>query len=65
MSSVCISHSVNDFKSFLPSARIRSLNLYSASNVNLHDLSNFNVLRNNSIRLSPIRSPIARPVTVA
>ena len=59
MSSVRISYSVNDFKSFLPFVSIRPLNLYSTSRINLHGLSNFNILRNNSfIRLSPIRSPI-------
>ena len=51
----------NDFKSFLPSVRIRSLNLYSASSVNLRGLSNLNVLRNNScIGLSPFRSLVIR-----
>ena len=61
VSSVRIPHSVNDLTSFPPSVRIRLLNLYSASNVHLYGLSNFNVLRNNSfIRLSPIRSSILR-----
>ena len=61
VSSVRIPHSVNDFKSFLPSVRIRPLKSYSASNVILHGLSNFNVLRNNAcISFSPIRSSILR-----
>ena len=59
VSSVRIPHSVNDFKSFLSFVRIRPSNLYFTSKINLHGLSNFNILRNNSfIRLSPTRSPI-------
>lgn len=61
VSSVRIPHSINDFKSFLPLVKLRPLNLYSASSVNLHGLPNSNVLcRNSYVRLSPIRSPILR-----
>ena len=59
VSSVWIPHSVNDFKSFISFVRLRSLYLYSNSRINLHGLSNFNILRNNLlIRLSPIKFPI-------
>ena len=41
--------------------RIRPLNLFSASSVDLHGASNTNVLRNNlRVRLSPIKSPVLR-----
>ena len=45
----------------LPTVRIRSLYLFSASSVNLHGACNTNVLHNNlRVRLSPIKSPVLR-----
>ena len=60
-SSVSIPTSTHSFRTLLPTVRIRPLNLFSASSVNLHGLSNTNVLRNNlRVRLSPIKSPVLR-----
>ena len=44
-----------------PTVRIRPINLFSASSVDLHCASNTNVLLNNlRVRLSPIKSPVLR-----
>ena len=60
-SSVRIPNSTHSFRTFLPTVRIRPLNLFSASSVDLHGTSNTNVLRNNlRVRLSPIKSPVLR-----
>ena len=60
-SSVRIPNSTHSFRTFLPTVRIRPLNLFSASSVDLHGASNTNVLRNNlRVRLSPIKSPVLR-----
>ena len=57
-SSVRIPTSTHSFRTLLPTIRIRSLNLFSASSVDLHGASNTNVLRNNlKVRFSPIKSP--------
>ena len=54
-----IPHSTNNFQNLLPTFRVTSLNLFSASTVYLHGASNSNMLRNNlQIRLSPLKSPI-------
>ena len=60
-SSVRIPTSTYSFRTLLPTVRIRPLNLFSASSVDLHGASNTNVLRNNlRVRLSPIKSPVLR-----
>ena len=60
-SSVRIPISTHSFRTLLPTIRIRPLNLFSASSVDLHGLSNTNVLRNNlRVRLSPIKLPVLR-----
>ena len=60
-SSVRIPTSTHSFRTLLPTVRIRPLNLFSASSVDLHGTSNTNVLRNNlRVRLSPIKSPVLR-----
>ena len=60
-SSVRIPTSAHSFRILLPILRIRPLNLFSASSVDLHSASNTNVLRNNlRVRLSPIKSPVLR-----
>ena len=46
-SSVKIPTSSHSFRTLLPTVRIRPLNLFSASSVDLHGASNTNVLRNN------------------
>ena len=58
-SSVRIPTSTQSFRTLLPTVRIRPLNLFSASSVDLHGASNTNVLHNNlRVRLSPIKSPV-------
>ena len=60
-SSVRIPTSTHSFRTLLPTVRIRPLNLFSASSVDLHGASNTNVLRNNlRVRLSRIKSPVLR-----
>ena len=60
-SSVRIPTSIHSFRTLFPTVRIRPLNLFSASSVDLHGTSNTNVLRNNlRVRLSPIKSPVLR-----
>ena len=60
-SSVRIPTSTHSFRTLLPTVRIRPLNLFSASSVDLHGASNTNVLRNNlRVRLSAIKSPVLR-----
>ena len=60
-SSVRIPTSTQSFQTLLPTVRIRPLNLFTASSVDLHGASNTNVLRNNlRVRLSPIKSPVLR-----
>ena len=60
-SSVRIPTSTYSFRTLLPTVRIRPLNLFSASSVDLHGASNTNALRNNlRVRLSPIKSPVLR-----
>ena len=60
-SSVRIPTSTHSFRTLLPTVRIRPLNLFSASSVDLHGTSNTNVLRNNlRVRLSSIKSPVLR-----
>ena len=61
VSSVRIPTSTHSFPTLLPTVRIRPLNLFSASSVDLHGASNTNVLCNNlRVRLSPIKSPVLR-----
>ena len=56
-----IPHSTNNFQNLLRTVRVTSLNLFSASTVNLHGASYSNMFRNNlQIRLSPLKSPILR-----
>ena len=67
-SSVRIPTSTHSFRTSLPTVRIRPLNLFSASSVDLHGASNTNVLRNNlKVRLSPVLrkylNPFKRPST--
>ena len=58
---VRIPTSTHSFRDLLPTVRIRPLNLFSASSVDLHGVSNTNVLYNNlRVRLSPIKSPVLR-----
>ena len=60
-SSVRIPNSTHSFRTLLPTVRIRPLNLFSASSVDLHGPSNTYVLLNNlRIRLFPIKSPVLR-----
>ena len=60
-SSVRIPTYTQSFRTLLPTVRIRPLNLFSASSVDLHGASNTNVLRNNlRVRLSRIKSPVLR-----
>ena len=56
---VRIPTSTHSFRTLLPTVRIRPLNLFSASSVDLHGTSNTNVLCNNlRVKLSPIKSPV-------
>ena len=58
-SCVRIPTSTHRVRALLPTVRIRPLNLFSVSSVDLHGTSNTNVLRNNlRVRLSPIKSPV-------
>ena len=58
MSSVRIATSTHSFRTVLLTVRIRPLNLFLASSVDLQGASNTYVLRNNlRVRLSPIKSP--------
>ena len=51
----------NSTHSLFPTVRMRPLNFFSASSVELHGASNTNILRNNiRVRLSSIRSPVLR-----
>ena len=60
-SSVRIPTSSHSFRTLLPTVRIRPLNLFSASSVDLHGACNTNVLRNNlRVKLSTIKSPVLR-----
>ena len=60
-SSVRIPTSAHSFRTLLPTVRLRPLNLFSASSVDLHGASNTNVLGNNlRVRLSPMKSPLVR-----
>ena len=63
-SSVQIPSSTTKFNTMLPSIKIRSLNVLSASFINLHGITNSNVFHNNlTIRLSPLKSHILRKYT--
>ena len=58
-SSLRIDKSTLSFRTLLPTVRMRPLNLFSASSVDLHGISNTNILHNNlRVRLSPIKSPV-------
>ena len=60
-SSVRFPTSTHSFRTLLPTVRIRPLNLFSASSVDLHGASNTYILRNNlRVKLSPIKSPVLR-----
>ena len=60
-SSVRIPSSTDSFQTLLHTVRIRPLNLFSASSVDVHGASNINVLRNYlRVRFSPIKSPVLR-----
>ena len=62
-SAVRIPTSTHSFRTLLPTVRIRPLNLFSASSVDLHGASNTNVLRNNlRVRLSPNKSSVLRNI---
>ena len=62
-SSVRIPTSTHSFRTLLPTVRIRPLDLFLASSVNLHGASNANVFRNNlRVRLSPIKSLVLRNI---
>ena len=61
VSFVRIPDSINNFRTLIPAARLRPLNLLSASSVNLHGLANTNIFYNNlRVRLSPLKSPVLR-----
>ena len=61
VSSVRIPTSTHSVRTLLPTVRIRPLNLFSASSVDLHGASYTTVLHNNlRVRLSPIKSPVLR-----
>ena len=60
-SSVRIPNSINNFRTLIPAVRLRSLNLLSASSVNLHGLANTSIFHNNlRVMLSPLKSPVLR-----
>ena len=60
-SSVRIPTSTHSFRTLLRTVRMRPLNLFSASSVDLHGASNTNILgKNLQVRLSPIKSPVVR-----
>ena len=60
-SSVRIPNSINNFRTLIPALRLRSLNLLSASSVNLHGLANTSIFHNNlRVMLSPLKSPVLR-----
>ena len=63
-SSVRIPHSINNFRTLLPSVLVRPINLFSATSVNFSGADNTNMFKNNlRIRLSPLKSPILRKYT--
>ena len=65
-SSVQIPSSTRKFNTMISSihVKIRPLNILSAFSVNLHGITNSNVVHNNlRIRLSPLKSPIVRKHT--
>ena len=58
-SSVRIPTSTHSFRTLLPTVRMRHLNLFSASSVDLHGASDTNIFCNNlRVRLTPIKSPV-------
>ena len=58
-SSVRIPYYNNSFRTLLPTVRMRPLNLFSTSSVDLHGTSNtYNLCNNLQVRLSPIKSPV-------
>ena len=58
-SSVRIANSINNFRTLIPTVRLRPLNLLSASSVNLHGLANTSIFHNNLwVMLSPLKSPV-------
>ena len=60
-SSVRIPNSTHNFRTLLPTLRMRPLNLFSTSSVDLHGAFNTNILRNNlRVKLSPIKSLVLR-----
>ena len=60
-SSVRIPNSINNFRTLIPTLRLRPLNLSSASSVNLHGLANTSIFHNNlRVMLSPLKSPVLR-----
>ena len=60
-SSVRIPYSINNFRTLIPAVRLRPLNLFSASSVNLHSLANTSIFHNNlRLRLSSIKSSVLR-----
>ena len=62
--SIQIPRSTHNFRTMLPSVRIRPLNLFFASSINLQGAANTNVFRNNlRVRLSPLKSPILHKYT--
>ena len=63
-SSVRIPHSINNFRTMLPSVLVRPINLFSVASVYFSGASNTNMFKNNlRIRLSPLKSPILRKYT--
>ena len=59
--SVRIPNSINNFRTLIPARRFRSLNLLSASSVNLQGLANISIFQNNlRVILCPLKSPVLR-----
>ena len=59
-SSVRIPTSTHSFQTLLPTVRMKPLNLFSASSVDLHGAFNTNILGDNLIKVIPIKSPALR-----
>ena len=61
---VRIPHSINNFRTMLPSVLVRPINLFSAASVNFSGAGNTNMFKNHlRIRLSSLKSPILRKYT--
>ena len=59
-SSVRIPNSINNFRTLIPTVRLRPLNLLTASSVSLHGLAYTSIFHNLWVMLSPLKSPVLR-----